>query len=199
MSKPANEDRRRQIMEAALPIFATKGFQGTTNRDIAHAAKIAPGLIYWYFKSKEDLFIAIVDEFMPLARAASPLEGLMSEPPQAVLPVIASMAIQLIDEPTFLLVMRILAGESIRSPEMGQRLNVVIKRILDPLAAYIAAQQEAGMLRAGDPPLMAQLFLSSIAFFFIRRRIMQDAVLLGYDPGQVASFVVETFLRAFAT
>ena len=56
-------DRRNQILEAALRVFGTKGFHKATNKDIAEAAGgISPGLIYWYFKDKEDLFLSIIRE-----------------------------------------------------------------------------------------------------------------------------------------
>lgn len=51
------ESKRQQIIDAALHVFASKGFEKATNKDIADEAKIAsPGLIYHYFKDKGDLF-----------------------------------------------------------------------------------------------------------------------------------------------
>lgn len=197
MSKPQAEDRRLQIMDAALPIFAEKGFKGATNRDIAQAAGIAPGLIYWYFKSKEDLFNAILDEFLPFGQMAIPLETMTEVPPRQLLPLMARGISGIFDQPRVLLILRILIAESMRLPETGERFNTAIKRMLDPLSIYIAAQQQTGLLRAGDPLLMAQMFLSSIGIFFIRRRIGQDATLLEYDIDQMAAFVVDAFLRAF--
>ena len=47
------ENRREQIMESALRVFAKKGFTGASNKDIAREAGITPGLIYHYFESKE--------------------------------------------------------------------------------------------------------------------------------------------------
>ena len=58
-----NVDRRQQILEAALKVFSVKGFHKATNKDIAQAAGgISPGLIYWYFKDKEDLFLSLIRE-----------------------------------------------------------------------------------------------------------------------------------------
>ncbi len=50
------EDRREQIIDAALRVFAEKGFARATNSEIAReAGNMTPGLIYYYFKRKEDL------------------------------------------------------------------------------------------------------------------------------------------------
>lgn len=52
-------DRRRQILEAAVKVFAQKGFHASRVGDIAEEAGIAYGLVYHYFESKEDLLETI--------------------------------------------------------------------------------------------------------------------------------------------
>jgi AcrR family transcriptional regulator len=54
------EERMRTIRAAALDIFAAKGFAAARLDDVARVAGVAKGTIYLYFKSKEDLFEAIV-------------------------------------------------------------------------------------------------------------------------------------------
>jgi AcrR family transcriptional regulator len=198
MNKHPSEDRRRQIMEAALPVFAAKGFRGATNRDIAQAAGITTSLIYWYFQSKEDLFTAILDEMVPIGEFALPLAQMTEAPPEEVLPFLAQGVFLLIQHSPFFLIMRILVAESMQTPEMGRRFNTIFIRILDPLVVYLQAQIARGRLRAEDPLLMAQTFISSLGFFLIRRMIGLDETMLQYDPQTVSTFVLQTFLRAFA-
>lgn len=50
---------RQAIIEAATKAFARRGFDATTNKIIAKSAGVAPGLLYHYFESKEDLFGAV--------------------------------------------------------------------------------------------------------------------------------------------
>ena len=52
------DERRAQIMEAALACFTRKGYNNTTMDDIAAESGLSKGSLYWYFKSKEDLFAA---------------------------------------------------------------------------------------------------------------------------------------------
>src|SRR6266478_2816119 len=59
------EDRREQIINAAIQVFAQKGFSKATNKDIAREAGITPGLIYYYFESKEDLLKMIIETRSP--------------------------------------------------------------------------------------------------------------------------------------
>ncbi len=51
---------RENIQNAALRLFAKKGYKETTMRDIAREAKVTPGLYYRYFRSKDDLLKAII-------------------------------------------------------------------------------------------------------------------------------------------
>jgi len=59
-------DRRRQIILEAARLFAQKGFDGTSMRDIAAATGILAGSLYHHFTSKEELFVAVHSEGMEL-------------------------------------------------------------------------------------------------------------------------------------
>jgi TetR/AcrR family transcriptional regulator len=61
--KMSGEQRREQIILAAVELFAEKGFAEVTTREIAAAAGINEATIYKYFASKEDLFDAVVTHF----------------------------------------------------------------------------------------------------------------------------------------
>lgn len=65
------DDRAREITQAALELFVTRGFAATKLDDVARAAGVSKGLPYVYFKSKEELFKAVIAEGIgdPLIRA----------------------------------------------------------------------------------------------------------------------------------
>lgn len=62
--KILSEERRRQIIDAAVRVFAHKGYATATIEDVARAARVAEGTIYNYFRSKEDLLIHIPGHFV---------------------------------------------------------------------------------------------------------------------------------------
>lgn len=55
------ENRYRSILEAAERLFCQKGYPNTKIQDIARAAEVAVGTVYFYFKSKEDLLLRLMD------------------------------------------------------------------------------------------------------------------------------------------
>jgi AcrR family transcriptional regulator len=55
------EARRQKVLAAASDLFATKGFEATSMRDIAAAAGLMSGSLYYHFASKEELYVAVQD------------------------------------------------------------------------------------------------------------------------------------------
>jgi AcrR family transcriptional regulator len=58
------EERRQEIVSAARELLQTKEYEKTTMRDIMEKLGIAKGTIYHYFKSKEELFVAVVENIV---------------------------------------------------------------------------------------------------------------------------------------
>lgn len=54
---------RATLLKTALAVFSAKGYAATTLDDVAKAAKVTRGAIYWHFKSKADLYNTLVEEF----------------------------------------------------------------------------------------------------------------------------------------
>jgi AcrR family transcriptional regulator len=54
--------KRRHIVETAAKVFATRGYTGTTVKEIVDAAEVSVGSFYFYFQSKEEIFAALYDE-----------------------------------------------------------------------------------------------------------------------------------------
>lgn len=50
------DERRQEILDAAMELFTTRGYDAVSMRDIARAVSITPGLVYHYFDSKQHLF-----------------------------------------------------------------------------------------------------------------------------------------------
>ncbi len=67
---PPRGDKRARIIEAAIAVFAERGFHLARVTDIAHRAGVADGTIYLYFRNKEDLLLTIFEEKMDLIIAS---------------------------------------------------------------------------------------------------------------------------------
>jgi AcrR family transcriptional regulator len=61
MTRLPAEQRREQLLDTAVTLFATRGFSGATTAELARAAGVTEPIIYRHFKSKKDLFIAVIE------------------------------------------------------------------------------------------------------------------------------------------
>jgi len=68
---------RSKVLKAALSVFSAKGYAATTLDDVAAAANVTRGAIYWHFKSKADLYNTLTDELS--ARGADLVQQAVAE------------------------------------------------------------------------------------------------------------------------
>ena len=64
MARRKSDDKRQRILQAAVKIFARKGYHGARVSEIARRADVADGTIYLYFRNKEDILVSLFDEVM---------------------------------------------------------------------------------------------------------------------------------------
>lgn len=58
------EVRRNELIEIAARLFSEKGYEGVSVRDILNEIQGAPGMFYYYFKSKQDIYIAVIEKYL---------------------------------------------------------------------------------------------------------------------------------------
>jgi AcrR family transcriptional regulator len=188
------EDRREQIIDAALRVFSQKGFERTTNKDIAHEAGITPGLIYHYFESKEDLLRAAIEEHSPVGFVHSLPDQILEQPPELFLHFIAQKILEITEGEQFVRLLRVFLPEVIYNPGFATFNLTAIQEVSEFLVSYMKAKMDSGELRPSDPSLAIQVFTGSLFAFVIRRQILGDPVALQYTHDQIVESVVSTLL-----
>jgi AcrR family transcriptional regulator len=153
--------RREQLLDTALAVFADKGFQGATVKDLSAAAGVAPGLMYHYFASKEDLLRAALERryFMPELRRLLADAG--DRPAAEVLAGVAAGFAAMLDEQPALV--RVVFQEALlANPLVAERVERGQREGVAALAAYLEARVAAGELRPHDAGATARLLLFAV-------------------------------------
>jgi AcrR family transcriptional regulator len=154
------DQRRSDLIEAALQLFAERGFRATTIADIATATGTAHGLVYHYFRSKDDLLEAVLDQYTFLPRLQALLEVSPDRPAFEVLTEIAiGLSAMLRDRPE---VLRLVIAEGPTNPIVGRALARVTQEGLAVLTAYLQARIVAGELRIHDASVPARALFWAI-------------------------------------
>jgi AcrR family transcriptional regulator len=160
--------KRRQIIEGARAVFLAQGFDAASMNDIARAAGVSKGTLYVYFKHKEQLFEAIVEQ-----ECEAQAEGIFDLDPsdhdvETVLTRLGLAYIRFLCRPEKASAIRIVIAIADRMPELGRKFyEKGPARGIAQLAAYIAAQVEAGVLVVEDCEIAAaQLMEACQAMIF---------------------------------
>src|SRR3990170_8655512 len=164
-------DRREEILQASLHLFATKGFHGTSMRDIARSADITEGLIYHYFENKRDLFRAIIDEysFLPLLRTLPQLAEQLDL--RALLIVLARGFFDVLRQNTELT--RLLLQEVQVFPEEKEAFfSDAVGQSITELAQVLDSRMNERTRAQIDPQVAARIFFNSLLAFFVEQDIL---------------------------
>jgi AcrR family transcriptional regulator len=62
--RPQASDSRDEILKAAMHLFANRGFHETSMSEVAREARVSKALIFWHFKTKEELFVAVLNRLL---------------------------------------------------------------------------------------------------------------------------------------
>lgn len=189
------EDRREQIIDAAMRAFSQKGYTRATNKDIAREAGITPGLIYHYFENKEALFKAIIESRSPLRLLNSLPPDILLMPPDTFLRLMIRQVLGIVEEETFVRLLRVVLPELVYNPKMAELITGLFQRVFGFLISYFAAKMESGELRNTDPALTSQVLIGGVLVFVLRRRIIRDPTALQYTQEQIVNAVVDTVLN----
>lgn len=191
------EQRRQQILDGALEVFASKGFEKATNKDIAtHAGIGSPGLIYHYFEDKSDLFRHVVEKNLPALHLVAHPEMMMDKPPREALTLFAQTFLKVLDNPRAVALIKLLLGEVVRRPSLADMINRIGPgRVFPTISRYMAAQMEAGTLRQMDPGAATRCFVGPLIAYMITREVypQPDSDTLSSDA--IVEATVDIFLR----
>lgn len=187
-------DRREAIIAAAMRVFAEKGFSQASNKDIADAAGITPGLIYHYFESKRALLKAIFEAHSPQRILHLLPENASEIPPEQLLRWLAHQLLEIVEDERYLRLARIYLAEVNHNPDMAALGSGAMQELVGFLQSYLTAKMESGELRQADPAFMIQLFGGSLMALMMRRQMMRDPVALKYSHEEIVENLVNLSL-----
>jgi AcrR family transcriptional regulator len=167
--------RIAQILDAALKAFAAHGFAGTRIDDIARLAGLSKGGIYTHFKSKDEIFEALLTRALaPSSPPRSPNRG--DEPVNVEVERIIERMYEDLTHPRTILTLRLLLSDGMRVPH---RVAHWRRAVLDPpLAAFESLIREGvaeGTLRESIAARSPWLLIAPAIFVALEQLVFDDA------------------------
>ena len=164
-TEQAKDQRRADVLAAALDEFFERGYAAARMHDIADRAGLSKGTLYLYFASKEELFRALIDTFaMPNLEMIETLANAAPSFHEAI-DKLATAAPIMIRETRLPKLMKVIIGDSHNFPELvvSYRDNV-LNRLIGIIAELLKRSAAAGEIRVEEPALTARLVMAPIAF-----------------------------------
>jgi TetR/AcrR family fatty acid metabolism transcriptional regulator len=155
-SKAPPVDKRRQILDAAIRVFARQGFHATRVSDIADEAGVAYGLVYHYFRSKDEVLNELFVERWSLLLAAIEEADRTGETPREKLGAVAAFIVDSYRHDPEL--MKVIIVEVTRAANSFGRTHLPeIRRAYESIAKIVSDGQEQGAFRGDIAPLFASM------------------------------------------
>ncbi len=167
------EERRLQILDAALEVFAARGFKSASIKDIAEAAGISQGLMYHYFKSKEDLLAATIKHHSFISELRKILTAREDLPAGGVLKEIAEKFLDTLD--TKKLLVKILIRDVAFDPELSDAWSALFHEGVGLLQKYIESRISRGEFRPHNTEVTARGMLYGVVMFHITEDIFKTS------------------------
>jgi AcrR family transcriptional regulator len=167
-----HEDKRRLILEAAVRVFARKGYHTCRVGDIAEEAGVAHGLLYHYFRSKEEVLETVFrDTWTEVLDAFAGVEASDERPREQLRHMAAILLRAWRRDPDLV---RVLVREVARSPQVQSKVDE-LGRGLKAIERIVVRGQQEGVFRTDlDPRLASWIFYGGI-----------EEILTGWVLGQL--------------
>ena len=186
---------RESILRAATKVFAKHGYDGGSVEKISKAAKSYDRMIYYYFGSKEGLFIEVLEAtYRRFNEAESQLELDVAKPAQALQQVVRFMWLYYLKNPEFITLLNTEnlhrgahINKSLRARDYSSAAIEVLARVLESGAAI-------GIFRRDVQARDIYLMIASMGYFYLSNRYTLSAFLGETLDAPAALAHWETFL-----
>jgi AcrR family transcriptional regulator len=158
--------RRNQLLDIALALFAERGVENVSVKDLADEADVTPGLLYHYFRSKDELLAAVFQKHNPLPEFEAIVRELADLPAREGLLLFARRLAQLLPEKRR--VLRLLIRELL-SPRSVMLKEVIALRQegIALFGEFLQRRIEAGELRTHQPLVPLHMLISSLLLLLL--------------------------------
>lgn len=192
------EDRPQEITAAAFEAFAENGYAATRVDDVAKRAGVSKGLLYLYFKTKEELFKAVIKSVVVrrIDRLLDTLKNSELSPEEFIRGPLADGLKRIPDSP-IKVVVRLLIAEGPRHPDLVDYYwNNVVSKALAALTRLIERGVEDGSFRRTAISEQPHTFVAPVMFSMIYKLVFSKRPL---DSDQLIDTQIDMILSYIKT
>ena len=171
-------DRSQQaILDAAREEFALLGLAGARVDSIAERAGLNKRLIYYYFSSKDDLFLAVLEgAYANIREAEKELHLLDLQPAEAVRRLMEFTWNYYLEHPEFITLLNSANLHQARHLEKSKRVREMNSPVIQTLGDILERGRKEGVFRGGVDPVHLYISIAGIAYFYLSNNYTLSAI-----------------------
>ncbi len=171
------ERSRAAILKAARDEFAACGLAGARIDRIAQRAELNKRLIYYYFNSKDDLFLAVLESVYSEIRSAEQhLHLLEMDPPDAVRRLIEFTWGYFFEHPEFITLLASANLHQARHLKRSSKVQEMNSPVIQTLGDVLERGRKSGVFRGGVDPVQLYISIAGIAYFYLSNKHTLSAI-----------------------
>lgn len=194
---PPIEEKRQQILDAAIDVFQRLGFAGASMDRIAEVANVSKRTVYNHFENKEALFNAIVGVMFEEARQTVDVTYRPGEPIHQQLVELGRAEGRLLQSERFMALARMALGETMRAPEVAQAVQEEADK-MSVFSDFMTAAHADGTIVAEDLDDATQQFVALLKSKAFWPYVLRGGQIEAEEMEAIVQSSVETFLARYA-
>ncbi|MFC5470946.1 TetR/AcrR family transcriptional regulator [Cohnella suwonensis] len=179
-----SETRKQQILDAAADFFLKSGFHKATMADICSSAKMSPGSVYRYFKSKEEIIEALYIQKWETSR--SDLKFFLKKMESSVIfadDLVKNLLMGLSMKKPFDPLFMEMRTETLHNPRFGDIERNGFLALESELAqAFSKAQQRGNLSLSVEPEKSAKFFITLLQGLVMNLSLFPEMDVMAYSP-----------------
>lgn len=193
-----SEQKRRDILMAAVSLFSTEGFQNSSMDMIATEAKVSKRTVYNHFPSKEALFKRILSDLILRIQQATDIPYQSNLSLKSQLQMVALNEIELFKDQGMIKLSRVCISESIHSPELVAEEMEKLNISNFGFGLWVQAAIADGKLVDEEPELLVNHFIGALkAVFFWPQLFSGEAMPNDKRSAQIVERSINMFLSEY--
>ncbi|WP_442582193.1 TetR family transcriptional regulator [Mesorhizobium sp. ASY16-5R] len=160
-----------RILSAAQAEFAGKGYDGARVEAIVSRAKVSKNLVYYYFESKEQLYIRVLERIYETLRRRQDELTLLGVEPVAAMTALCEKTFQVfVDEPDIITILNTENLHRGRHVKKSPIIRMLYERLASSLSTILDQGVEAGVFRRNLDPVDLYISMSGLGYFYLSNK-----------------------------
>ncbi len=196
----SSEQRRAQILKVATELFAARGFEGTTTREIARRARVNEAILFRHFTTKEELYWAVIENKCANNHARQNLSEILGSQADFRSKLVALAEAMLTRREKDSTMMRLFLFSGLENHQLSHRFfQSYVSDFNEQLEGFFRRAMDGGELRQIDPELAARGFLGMLVYHSLIQELFGGKKVHPFKSQEVAEVVTDIWLKGMET